>query len=89
MITITVRGISSNLCHDIQACVVPIICAPLSGQVIETAKEKYEHLRDVPLADTNVSCDALEIDMFVGANYIGILQRVELNVENKAQLLWR
>eukprot|EP00795_Rhopilema_esculentum_P011143 gene11143-20028_t len=35
----------------VQAYVVPVICTPISNQLLSTAIEKYEHLRGLDLAD--------------------------------------
>ncbi|XP_047142930.1 uncharacterized protein LOC124817160 [Hydra vulgaris] len=45
------------------------ICAPLNGQYINLAKEKYRHLHNLRLADSNLQNGNLEIDVFIGADY--------------------
>ena len=46
----------------------PTICAPLNGQIIKSAKEKYEHLHNLPLSGTNISNGDLAVDILIGAN---------------------
>ena len=49
------------------------ICNPVHGQCIDLAKEQYEHLRGLQLADEGCG-DAVEIEMLVGAdNYWNII----------------
>ena len=63
------------MCKDgteivVQAFVVPVICTPISNQLLSI--EKYEHLRGLDLAD-NCDGDELEADrkveILVGADY--------------------
>ena len=65
------------LCKDgaefiMHAYVVPVICTPISNQVLSAAIDKYEHLRGLDLADY-CEGDALDIDktvgILVGADY--------------------
>nr|XP_047142928.1 uncharacterized protein LOC124817159 [Hydra vulgaris] len=50
-------------------CFVKPICAPLSGQYIEEAVDSFEHLKGINLADSNVDCKSLEVDVLIGADY--------------------
>ena len=55
-----------------QAYVVPVICTPISNQVLSLAVEKYDHLRRLDLADY---CEGDELDsdkkvgILIGADY--------------------
>ena len=61
-----------------QAYVVPVICTPISNQVVSLAVEKYDHLRKIELADY-CERDELESDkkvgILVGADYYRSLVR--------------
>nr|XP_012554848.2 uncharacterized protein LOC105843698 [Hydra vulgaris] len=50
-------------------CFVKPIWAPLSGQYIEEAVDSFEHLKGINLADSNVDCKSLEVDVLIGADY--------------------
>ena len=45
------------------------ICTPISGQFVNLAQEKYEHLRHLNLADHNPEGDRLCIDILIGADF--------------------
>ena len=53
VVNIRIKSLISDTFHDIEAYSVPNICAPLSGQVIENAKN-HRHLRNLTLADSNL-----------------------------------
>ena len=59
---------SSSKCI-IEAFVVPTICSKLCNQTINAAREKYEALYELELADTNNNSDTLDIEVLVGANH--------------------
>ena len=42
------------------------ICLPIDNQAIEVAVEKYPHLQNIPLADSNGSNSPLKIDILIG-----------------------
>ena len=48
---------------------VPIICQPLSAQPISLARDKYEHLCEMDLADFSNGDDDLEIDVLIGSDH--------------------
>nr|XP_002167985.3 uncharacterized protein LOC100211061 [Hydra vulgaris] len=50
-------------------CFVKPICAPLTGQYIEESVDSFEHLKGISLADINVGCKSLEVDVLIGADY--------------------
>ena len=45
------------------------ICLPISGQIIDTAKQNYSHLQSLVLADRNSDGKDLPVDILIGANY--------------------
>lgn len=48
---------------------VPLVCQPLSTQPIKYAKERYEHLCNLDLADWSNAADDLEVDMLIGSDH--------------------
>ncbi|XP_065675822.1 uncharacterized protein LOC136092029 [Hydra vulgaris] len=50
-------------------CYVKDICAPINGQYINLAQEKYKHLHNLRLADSNLQNGNLRIDVLIGADY--------------------
>ena len=52
----------------VQACVVPVICGPLTQQPTELAQCSYKHLRGPPLAD-RAAARNLAVDIRIGADY--------------------
>ena len=48
---------------------VPMICQPLSAQPISLARDKYEHLCEMDLADFSNGDDDLEIDVLIGSDH--------------------
>ena len=69
-VCLKIQGINSSVFNYIEAFVVPMICAPLSGQVMELAKGSYEHLRNLSFADSNAKNENLDVDILIGANYL-------------------
>ena len=55
--------------RNLELHVVPFICSPLCNQKIDLAKETYEHLISLPLADCDDGMSQLEIDVLIGADY--------------------
>ncbi len=53
----------------IKGYVVPTICSPICNQTIETAIEKYPHLRGLCLAENPCSSKEVEVDVLLGADY--------------------
>ena len=53
---------------SVTALVVPFICNPLISQPINYAKESYNHLLGLELADSADVSDVLEIDMLIGSD---------------------
>ena len=49
-------------------CYVKDICHPITGQNIKLSKEKYRHLRHLPLAN-NMSESQMSIDILIGSDY--------------------
>ena len=48
---------------------VPMICQPLSAQPISLARDKYDHLCEMDLADFSNGDDDLEIDVLIGSDH--------------------
>ena len=51
------------------SCFVKDICAPIDGQFINTAVEKYSHLKGLVLADNNVENTSLSVDILIGSDF--------------------
>ena len=61
---------ADNLTVYINAFVVPLICSPISNQVIDLAKDIYPHLKNLPLADSGDGLTDMEIDVMIGADFM-------------------
>ena len=61
------RHENSALC--INAYVVPTICAPLNGQIINSAKQEYTHLKGLRLAEEARDEEELQVDVLIGADH--------------------
>ena len=48
--------------------VIPKICSPITNQHVKVAKENYEHLSDLELADCTNNCSEVNIDILIGGN---------------------
>ena len=48
---------------------VPLVCQPLFTQPIKYAKERYEYLYNLDLADYSNEADDLEVDMLIGSDH--------------------
>ena len=59
-----------NIVQKIDCFVVPLICAPVSGQCIDLVKDKYPQLQDIELADDNCKSTNLDVDILIGADFI-------------------
>ena len=70
MVCVKVQGLQSKMFNYIEVWCGTDNLLPMSDQMIETAKGNYEHLKNLPLADTNVSSGDLEVDILIGANYV-------------------
>ena len=68
-VQLAIKG-ADNLTVYINAFVVPLICSPLSNQVINVAQDMYPHLRNLPLADCGDGSVDLEVDVMIGADYV-------------------
>ena len=51
------------------ALVVPFICNPLTSQPINHARDDYDHLLGIDLADSADIGDVLEVDMLIGSDF--------------------
>ena len=48
---------------------VPLICEPLCGQPISHAREHYEYLTKLDLADNPCGAEQIEVDMLIGSDH--------------------
>ena len=55
---------------SVSVLVVPLICLPVSNQIIDNVKERYPVLAEVELADDNSTSTDMEIDILIGANHL-------------------
>ena len=55
-------------CLTVTALAVPLICSPLTSQPISQAKERYDHLFDLELADEAHSTERLDVDILIGSD---------------------
>ncbi|KAL9969544.1 hypothetical protein ACROYT_G021769 [Oculina patagonica] len=53
----------------VSAYVVPVICAPISNQIIESTQANYPHLQCLRLADSSHGNEELNIDILIGADF--------------------
>ena len=54
---------------EVEVYEVPFICSPICNQKIDLAKATYEHLIDLPLADSADGNEELSIDILIGADH--------------------
>ena len=45
------------------------ICSPLNGQYINLASEKYKHLHNLKLADSNLRSGSMKVYVLIGADF--------------------
>ena len=50
-------------------CLVAEICHPLNSQIIDVAAQKYAHLSNLKLADSNAKNEPLNIDILIGSDF--------------------
>ena len=55
--------------QELQLITVPSICEPLTAQPISLCLEKFDHLRQLDLADYSNGQGTLQIDVLIGADY--------------------
>lgn len=55
--------------RDVELYVVPFICSPVCGQHIELAQATFEHLINLPLADSTDGISELEVDVLIGEDF--------------------
>ena len=48
---------------------VPLICSPVSNQVINVAKQNCEFIKDLELADNSDVSTDMDVEILIGANY--------------------
>ena len=68
IVQVRVFSLKNNYYKDIELCVVPFICSPISNQMIELAQATYEHLIDLPIADSTGGNSNLEIEVLIGGD---------------------
>ena len=55
--------------QELRLIVVPSICEPLTAQPMSLCLERFEHLKQLDLADYSNRQDSLQIDVLIGADY--------------------
>ena len=45
------------------------ICSPLNGKQIDVAKQSYDHLKEIKLADSNPYNSDLEVDILISGSF--------------------
>ena len=55
--------------QQLELIAVPVICQPLTSQSIDLCVSRYQHLRDLDLADSPRDGAALEVDVLIGSDY--------------------
>ena len=55
--------------RELRLITVPSICEPLTAQPISLCLDKFEHLKQLDLADCSNGQDSLQIDILIGADY--------------------
>ncbi len=73
-VNIGVGDISGRFRTQIEAFVVPVICAPLGNQEIDRAQVEFQHLSDLNLADNNEGDGVVEIDLLIDLKSTGNLK---------------
>ena len=53
----------------ITALAVPLICEPICSQPVNLARENFQHLSGLDLADSSHLGDTLEVDLLIGSDY--------------------
>ena len=69
VVQLTLVNRKNSAKSTVDACVVPTICSKLCNQTIDAAKENYEALYGLEMADNNDVSTELDIQVLVGANY--------------------
>eukprot|EP00794_Sanderia_malayensis_P016989 gene16989-18701_t len=67
---IAVRSPFTDEVTYVDVYVVPMVCAPLTRQVIKEAVNLYPHLQRIPLADFNPNGEELDVQILIGADAI-------------------
>ena len=69
---------------EIKALEVPTICSPIQGQAVRWAKNQYNYLKGLNLADyPQETKTELEVDLLIGADFIGTLWQMRLSRGNQ------
>ena len=66
---ILVDQFSLKYSTEVELYVVPVICSPICDQKIEVARDTYNHLTNLRLADSSSGESELKIDVLIGADY--------------------
>ena len=69
LVQICIQAPGNNGNFYLSAHAVPSICAPLEGQIMDIAHEKYAYLRGLTLADNTENQRELEVDVLIGSDY--------------------
>lgn len=69
-VRVVIKNVNKWSSREIEAFVVPTICAPIGNQEINTAKIHFKHLAEIELADCNHGNEDLPIDVLIGADFM-------------------
>ena len=69
LVQVAVEGLDGQTSTYLTAHVVPSICAPINGQVVDYASNNYKHLKGLRLADSTTGLEGVEIDLLVGCDF--------------------
>lgn len=69
-VRVVIKNVNRWSSREIEAFVVPTICAPIGNQEINTAKIHFKHLAEIELADCNHGNEDLPIDVLIGADFM-------------------
>ena len=62
-------ALSRRVVLKLTTLVVPLICNPLTSQPINDARNHYDHLLEIDLADSANVGDILEVDVLIGSDF--------------------
>ena len=69
VVELEVKNSNNAVVSKVKLFVVPMICAPIRNQVIDIARENFDVLRNINLADSSAATTNLEIGVLIGSNF--------------------
>ena len=70
VVNLKIRNCKNTSSNIIQVSVVPVLCSPLDNRCVHFAKEKYDVLKEIELADDGVAENTMkEVNGLVGADH--------------------